>query len=237
MARSPRVERSTADIKHELSEQLQLLRRSCQAYDSGFEAIGKHIALSLRVLLHQHGRSRSLLDQLGLRTGNFISSADPLDPRNLLPQHPLVLLHMADHGVRYLPLVTAGGGPTPMRRIPFVAWWCEPVLKDSSGHKFSRMELVSHVADTDGGAHVDPDLGEAYMALSRQNSLGWVLADGKTPLQGRPELARTRQIARELLLTLHELKKVEGSEPVIPTTALSERVVALGMSFTQVIDR
>ncbi|MGC2803329.1 MAG: hypothetical protein WCA41_15965, partial [Candidatus Acidiferrum sp.] len=71
MARPRGIKRTSAELERELSEQLQLLRHACSAYDEGLEAIGKHIALSIRVLVHHHGQSNSLLHQLGLRSIPF----------------------------------------------------------------------------------------------------------------------------------------------------------------------
>lgn len=220
MAKVKRVKRPKDELKKELVEQLQLLRHSCQTFDAGLEAVGKHISLSLRVLLHHHGQSRSLLDQLGLRAGRFLDSAGPLNPNNLLTECNLVVMQISNSGGSYLPLIAAGGGPCPMRPVPFVEWWNEPVLKDNRGTKFNRRELVLHVADTDGGAHVDPELEEAYMAISRENSLGWVFGDRKveSALAGRPELACMRQIAHELLSTLHQYVPEFSvhAQPVVP---------------------
>lgn len=50
-----RVARSRADLEQELTDQISLLKNACQSYDSGLEAIGKHIALVLRVLFHHRG--------------------------------------------------------------------------------------------------------------------------------------------------------------------------------------
>ena len=93
----------------------------------------------------------------------------------------------------------------PPHWMPFVDWWNDPVLRDRSDRKFSRMELVRNVADTDGGAHADADLEESYDELSRRNSLGWNFHARGTelPLPGT-ELACIRQFAHELLLTLDE---------------------------------
>jgi hypothetical protein len=206
MAKQERVQRPKGELKMELTEQLQLLRYACQTYDNGLEAAGKHISLSLRVLLHHRGQSRSLLDQLGLRGGRFLDSAGPLNPRNLLTECNLVMMRLSHVGGRYQPLIASGGGPLPMVPIPFVQWWNEPVLKDNRGRTLSRRELVLNVADTDGGAHVDPELEEAYMAISRENSLGWQFGDGdvEKALEGRPELACMRQIAHEVLSTIYQ---------------------------------
>lgn len=223
MAKLNRVQRPKDELKRELVEQLQLLRHSCQAFDNGLEAVGKHISLTLRVLLHDHRQSRALLDQLGFRSGRYLTSAPPLNPRNRLTECNLIAMQVSSTGARYLPLIATGGGPMPLQRIPFVNWWNDPVLKDNKGRTFCRRELVLHVADTDGGAHVDPELDEAYMAISRENSLGWVFGNHNTanPVEGRPELVCMRQIAHELLSTLHESvpEFSQYAQPIIPPDA------------------
>lgn len=212
--------RPKEELKKELFEQLLLLRHACQSFDQGLEAIGKHISLSLRVLLHHHGQSRSLLEQLGFREGRFFDSAGPLNPKNLLTECNLVGLRVTNEGGIYLPLICMGGNPSSMKRVKFLRWWNDPILKDNKKRTFCRRELILHVADTDGGAHVDPELEEAYMSISRENSLGWVFAkdDIETTLKGRPELACMRQIAHELLYTLSEYhpELKDHAQPVIP---------------------
>lgn len=223
MNKRKRLQRPKDELKRELIEQLQLLRHSCQAFDNGLEAVAKHISLSLRVLLHHHGQSRALLDQLGLRGGRYLTSAPPLNPRNLLTECNLVLIQAGTSGARYLPLVAGGAPPFPLQAIPFVDWWNDPVLKDNRDRTLCRRELVLNVADTDGGAHVDPELEEGYMAISRENSLGWVFGTGEvfSALEGRPELACMRQIAHELLSTIHQFvpKFSQHAQPVVPADA------------------
>jgi hypothetical protein len=215
-----RVQRSKDDLKRELAEQLALLRHSCETFDRGLEAVGKHIALSIRVLVHEHRQSKALLDQLGLRSIRFFDSAGPLNANNLLSEHNLVGLQAGSQGTKYIPLVTMGGGPFEMRRVPFVNWWNDVVIKDKDGRMFCRRKLVLNVADTDGGAHVDPELDEEYMALSRENSLGWVVTDGNITkaLDGRPELACIRQIAHEVLSTIYQFAPEFSAhaQPVVP---------------------
>jgi hypothetical protein len=219
MPKAKRVTRSKDDLKRELVEQLQLLRMSCESFDRGIDAAGKYIAVSLRILLHHHGQSRALLDQLGFRTGRYFSSIMPIRPGNLLSDSPMLMMRVtAGTGAKWHPLVQEPTAPVAMRPVPFPDWWAEIVMRDQAGRTFSRMGLVLNVANTDGGAHVDPDLDEAYMAVSRENSLGWVFGPENNMLAGRPELACMRQIAHELLYTIH--KQVPEfsalSAPVIP---------------------
>jgi hypothetical protein len=217
-----RLSRPKEDLKAELREQLLLLRHACESYDRGFEAIAKHIAISLRVLLHHRGQSRALLDQLGLRQGRFFDSAGPLSSGNLLPECNLVGGQMDASGARYMPMVRLGGGPTPPKLVPFVEWWNSPVLKDNRQNRFSRRELVLNVADADGGGHVDPTLDQAYLNISRQNGLGWVFTRGnfEAAFAGRAELACMRQIAHELLLTLHRQggEFAAHAQPILPAS-------------------
>jgi hypothetical protein len=172
----------------------------CHTYDSGQEAVARHIAIVLRVLLHEHRNSRSLFEQLGLRSGYFKDSAGPFDRDNLAPIHNLVAIRISNRQGRYVP-----NGREAKKSLLFADWWNGPVVRDSKKREFTRREIVMHVADTDGGAHVDPSLEEAYMDLSRNNSLGWMFNDQDgpaAPLQGRPEFACIRQIAAEVLTTL-----------------------------------
>ncbi len=73
---------------------------------------------------------------------------------------------MSTSGANYLPLILAGNQPTSLKSIPFEQWWNLPILKDNKNRVFSRKDLVLNVADTDGGADIDPDLEEAYMSIS-----------------------------------------------------------------------
>lgn len=79
---------------------------------------------------------------------------------------------------------------------------------------FSRQQLVLNVAETDGGAHVDPGLDEIYNELSRKNGLGLnaVINGVKYPLM-YPELPCLRQVAHEALITLKESTPSLFDEP------------------------
>lgn len=216
-----RTARSQDDLKRELRNQLELLRISCDQYDRGTEAFAKYIAVSLRILLHKTRTSHPLLEQLGLRSGNFFASNIPLYVDSLISHAPLLMLALAVgpevSEARYVPRVGTPGREREPRSIPFDDWWSEPILKDDAKNIFTRMSLVRHVADTDGGAHVDPQLDEAYMKLSRENSMGWTDARDN-PLAGPPHLASIRQIAHELLWTLQETapEYSEDAQPVLP---------------------
>jgi hypothetical protein len=192
-------------LEKELGKQLSLLALACQAFDRGLRPIARHIALSLRVLLHQRGQSRALLHELGHLSHPFFASGRHLNPRNLLTECALcfVRLKVGDGAAGGFEPFLDDGPVGQARWLPFEEWWTETIAKNKSGRRFTRRELVGHLAEADGGGRVDPLLDAAYMALSRENSLGWTLTtdDGSLPLGG-PEVGCVRQIAHELLETL-----------------------------------
>lgn len=97
------------------------------------------------------------------------------------------------------------GGIAHERWLPFERWWNDPVIKDERKRYLNRRDLILNVADTDGGAHVDPGLDEAYADLSRNNSLGWILNEGDVVRPFPPPVMPCiRQIAHEVLETLRK---------------------------------
>lgn len=203
-----RVKLSRSELWAALQEQVDLMVLSCKAYDEGAELTSKYLSMNLRVLLHHAGRSQSLLQQLGLRERRFLDTAGKLNPRNLGTDCPLTVMQLGGD-TKFLPLCVTGGGPLSPHWVPFEKWWNAEVVKDNKGRHFNRRELVTHVANTDGGAHVDPGLDEAYMDLSRKNSLGWEAVSGgvRKPMPS-PTPACLRQIAHEVIETL----RVRGKE-------------------------
>jgi hypothetical protein len=75
--------------------------------------------------------------------------------------------------------------------------------------------LVLGLAHTDGGAHVDPELEEAYAELSRDNSLGLTFYQNDERLPDTsPVPANVRQIAFEVEKTiLEQLEDVLAERP------------------------
>ena len=205
MGKKKRVRRPKAELKKELKDQIALMKMSCRAYDDGLKAAAKHLALNLRVLLHHHGNSNALLHQLGLLSIRFFDSAGPVNPNNLLTTCNLIVTRLGSDGAEHMAAIEVGGGPFPGRWLRFPDWWGQTAIVDNKQRRFNRRELVLHVTDTDGGAHVDPELDEAYLELSRLNSLGWVFSNSgdAIPLND-PVLPCIRQITHELFVTLEK---------------------------------
>jgi hypothetical protein len=203
--------RKQEELVEELREQAGFLRRSSESFDEGYEGEARRLAAVLRLLLHDHGRSRSLLGQLGLKEKMLFSdTAVPIDPNNLAPTPGLAMMEFTASQetaeARYVPHLDQGP-PRETTPLEFKPWWERPVTKDGDGELFSRREFVMTVANKDGGTHVDPSLSPAYAALTRQNSMGWVLSSSdpaldKGPLLGNLAFVSVRQIAFEVDQTL-----------------------------------
>lgn len=197
-------EQSKAELMIHLQDSMGFLEASSAAFDTGFVGEAKRLATTIRVLVHDTDRSKSLLGLLKFKMDmGYLNTTHVFNPNNLLSYHGLVGLSMVDGNARYwAPL---GDGP-PSRNgkyVLFPDWWNQDVIVDSRKAKFTRRDLVLALANKDGGAHVDPNLDESYAHLTRNNSVGWMLSDGTTQ---KPmldiELHSTRQIAYELLTSV-----------------------------------
>lgn len=198
MAKTPL---SREALEQHLQDQLHFLEQSADAFDKGFTAEYRRMALSIRVLVHETRSSHALLAQLGLLNTDFIDTAREIDPDNLLSHSGLtMMLHGGVNGGFAAPL-----DDTPFKvSRPFADWWAAPVMKDGQRRILTRKDLVLTAANQDGGGHVDPALDETYADISQRNSLGWQVqgADGAWKELPGAERVSIRQIAHEVLKTL-----------------------------------
>jgi hypothetical protein len=155
-----RIGRSSEELVRHLREQVGFIERSAEAFDNGRDEEAKRIAVNLRVLLHDTRNSVSLLGQLRqLGTMGFLDSADPISPGDMLTTLGLVMIEArfgeARMSGRYIPYL--GRGHVAPRWKPFEPWWTEPVTRAGGGSiEVTRRDYVLSLADTEGGAHVDP---------------------------------------------------------------------------------
>jgi hypothetical protein len=196
----PKVPVPKGALEEHLRDQLQFLRLSAEAYDSGFEGEAKRLAIALRVLFHDTKNSHSLLGQLNRLGASFLSTAMPRPPGSITSHFGLVTMGLKEGDTKYLAMLD----DVPVKRwLPFADWWGEVVFADGKGQEMTRRGLVTTAADQDGGAHVDPELDATYAALASGELLGWMSKKGNDeapiPLAAR---AGVRQIAHETLATL-----------------------------------
>ena len=196
------------ELLDHLKVQIAFMKQSASSFDNGFEDEAKRLAVVIRVLVHDTSKSKSLLTLLNKKNTGFYDSALPYDPRNLLSYNGLTMMKLSGGEASYVAPLD-GGAPTRSRtrKTPFNVWWKNKfVIKDKSGKTFTRKDLVLNTANADGGAHVDPDLDEAYASLSRFSSLGWKVfrRDIEDDFRNSPVLPSIRQITHEVLKTLND---------------------------------
>jgi hypothetical protein len=196
------------ELEKQLKEQIGFLITSCKLYDDGQHAEAKRLANTLRILLHEKGRTRSLLGQLSLRDIPWVDTADLSDPENLVSHFGLFSIQFNGPS-GCTPWLSPKGTPTEkLKKSKFNEWWLNHVVTAVNSVEkryFSRKKLILNVTETDGGAHVDSELDKEYAELSKKNILGFTaIKGGKRYPMLNPELPCLRQIAHEVLLTLQE---------------------------------
>ena len=195
------ISRTPSDLTSILDEQLGFLKRSCDAFDDGFKDEIKRLATSVRVLVHDTAKSTSLLTLTSKKGSRFLDTADPYDDENCLSHSSLVQMHVTKKGNKpkaHLEDVLTSN------LLGFDDWWNGIVFVDNARNEFSRKDITLHLANKDGGAHVDHEIDEIYHNLRNNNSLGWisVLGDGRQ-IAGEDQVPATmRQIAHELIKSL-----------------------------------
>jgi hypothetical protein len=207
----PKYVQTNTELLIHLKNQITFLKLSADSFDKGFQDEAKRLAVVIRVLVHDTASSKSLLSQLGKKNIGFYDSALSYLP-NPLPYSGLVMMKVSfgtpsDGGEYVAPLDEGPPSRSRTRKLLSSIWWNGMfVIKDTKGKTFTRKDLVLETANTDGGAHVDPKLDEAYADLSRFNSLGWKFfrRDVAEDFKNSPVLPSIRQIAHEVLKTLRD---------------------------------
>lgn len=199
--------RTKNELMELLLEQIDFMKVSCASYDSGMTGEAKRIAVVIRTLLHDTGKSTSLLTQLDFKDIRFFDTSVHVDRANLLTHQGLTLISFGPDGAVYVPRCLAPSRPdlNPHNQLLFESWWTGIVLIDKERNEFSRKNLVLNLCNKEGGAHVDPKLDSRFAKLTKEHSMGWeyVTTEKQGPIE-QVELASARQIAHELLLSLEK---------------------------------
>jgi hypothetical protein len=203
------VGRDPSEFREQLEVELRHLRRSAREYDDGDESEAQRLAVMIRKLVHDTGRSTSLLTHLGAKsTLRYIDTRPRLPPGappgSIILHAGLVIVHMQfgpGGGSRFSPALDG----REQELVEFNEWWEDPFVTDQHGHEFARSDFVLSVSNQDGGAHIDRTLGEQWAALTREGSLGVTISDEHGQMQHYGKslaLATVRQVAWELDATL-----------------------------------
>lgn len=198
---------SREELIGQLNEHIGFIHNSCALFDVGCGSEAKRVATSIRVLVHDSAMSHSLLGQLGCKESlDFLSSATPNRVKNIGPYWGLLNISLPK------PIYVPKLNKDTARPMRFSDWWQEKILKDGDQTLYSRRDLVFFLANKDGGAHVDPEMDDAYQRLTRENHIGIEVAVAGKQIKWNenPVLPSVRQIGHEILETLKALQKGAG---------------------------
>lgn len=202
-----RVPQTQDELKRHFQEQFYFLIASCNSYDAGFEAEAKRLAVTIRTLVHDTEKSKSLLSSLGLKDElEWCDSVGEVAPGVSFRLGVAIQLSTNPSAMRYKPILSE-----PKQRISFQQWWDGIIVFDKAKKvSISRKSAVRNLANKDGGAHIDPYLNQEYTKVSRQNGLSYTLttisSEGTKAelIETNLILAIVRQIAHEVKLTIQE---------------------------------
>ncbi|QTN26150.1 hypothetical protein HZ993_12395 [Rhodoferax sp. AJA081-3] len=149
-------------LKDHLVRQVDYLRRSCELYDAGHHDEAVRIALTIRVLLHDTDKSKSLLKQMRVKervslvtsfgTAEVMSTG--FRPTAIFP----LFLNSAEGGVS-----APFSLPDPAVFVTIAQWWDEVVWMQE--HTLTRRKLVLDTANKEGGAHVQESVPDSVREL------------------------------------------------------------------------
>mgnify|MGYP000843939753 CR=1 FL=1 len=207
------MKKTSEQLTENIEEQIQFLQTSVNQFDSGMEAESKRMAVAARVLLYDSSHSMSIIKQLGIRDVMlFISSTYQYMPVNMVPYLGLIGIASSDGKGKYTPFCKMQDPHEFEKWHKLDDWWNELVIDDKS-YKFTRKDIVKLLANTDGGAHVDPTSIDEYDNLIYDNSLGWCYsnADGVCALDNNAAYVTMRQIAHEIIRSFTLYKHILSS--------------------------
>jgi len=198
--------RSREDLLDRFWEQIDFLRTSALAYDQGKESEARRLSTVLRILFINSKESNGLFEELNLgKYLKMLNTASGIDPRNVAPTLGLAAMQMSESGGRYIAPLN-DRAPTNGPQLLRLDKWLTQAIGKKGANKWSRKDLILWVANTDGGAHVDPKLNQLHLKLSRENGIGFQYSlDGSTTpinFEGNYVLACIRQIAFETDMTV-----------------------------------
>ncbi len=187
--------RSKRELNIRLAEHVDWLRASAERFDDRHISEAKRIAVVVRSLVHDTTVSRSLLTQLGMRDRMVWRSAVPSNGSGF--ERP-----PWEEVSGYAPI--AGW---PQYECDFASWWRGRMLVHEGEH-IDRAWFVLHLANFDGGAHIDPVLPEAYRTMTREGGIGRVRinsAGNPYPDSSNPVPSAMRTICTEVVTSIESI--------------------------------
>lgn len=176
-----------------LRTQLGFIERSVRQFNEGTEDEAFRIATALRVLFHDTPNSTSLLTHMNSTDIPVITSI-PTNGYVSVSHFPFH--HMVQLEKRKIPVF--GRFPIYRKEIKATEWWNQGVIWINRKW-VTRKQVVLWLANKDGGAHVDKELPEDYVALMETMKFFVDYSEEKIPI--KQPLILTWQLGYEVLMS------------------------------------
>jgi hypothetical protein len=182
----------------ELKKQISYLERSSVLFDQGMQDEAPRIATTLRVLIHETQRSRSLLGELGIRGKTKLLSSSCFSFTKKKDQYLTCTITgiETDNGV--VRIVPQYDRTVRTREIKAHDWWEELIFGMTKTPRFSRKDFVLFSANKDGGAHVDKYPKKFKQIKDGDTGFSYKANGQDVPLTNTIECA-IRQMAYEII--------------------------------------
>lgn len=212
MADQTIFEKTDDELRQALKRQVANMRRSMTAFDDGAVEEAERMAQSCYVLLHDGGKSHSLLGQLGLKKAMMLPDSSLKLPltrsgSGVLLAPPLTVFRLDEAGAAVSPLCHTGLNLTDLPWLKFGKWWEQIIYTTNKSLKLKRMNLIFSMRNQDGGGHVDRQIdneGYHWLAVDVDPRARMTTEAGQQPITGA-HWASMRQIAWEVDQALREM--------------------------------
>lgn len=200
--------RTESELYAELKDQIEFIERSCDSYDHGNKSEAKRLSAHIDIIVHDRGKTTSLLTQLGLLNKlKFFTLNHDYGVGNILSEVRLCMMRIGNGKAEYIPHLD--DSDRVWKELAFSKWWEETIiiLRGKHNTEFSRRKLICMMRDQDGGAHVDEKLPAYYSSLATGQAVGWQFVSDNKPASflSEPHFASVRHIAHELLKTIRPI--------------------------------
>jgi hypothetical protein len=184
----------------QLQIQLRLIESACRNYDAGLHEAALHIAVALRVLIHETSNSHSLFGQLALRNSvKLLSTIPKFESEIKTTDNPITETFMFGVGIGPFGFAPHLGNSPYKHYLLVEEWWNEIVHEFRQ--IFSRGDIILAAANQDGGAHIDPNPNQKTILL--RDSIGTLTTTTSLGTQKReltnPHFSLIRQFGFEIL--------------------------------------
>jgi hypothetical protein len=168
-----------------LRDQHSRLKEAVEAFYEGKKVQALNVAITVRVLIHETGRSSSLLSRINSGYWDLAIHHRPVLNPGAVFVVPLTI-HIAGDGTRKI--VNTSLDSTSYKLVPLREWW-NAAYQPLGTLRLSKKDIILTVADKDGGAHIDGKVPDTHATLSEPPFRVGVMMKNAEGLFTQPNLA------------------------------------------------